>query len=108
MQSIVNLMGTLTVGLCAFLLLRAYTRVRKRLLLWSGMCFAGLTVANALLIIDRLNRAAATNSEHAEGEGESAAVSEPFDSVLALDFVFGLDDLLQWEISNPPAARRTR
>ena len=52
MHSIVNLMGTLTVGLCAFLLLRAYTRVRKRLLLWSGMCFAGLTVANALLIID--------------------------------------------------------
>jgi hypothetical protein len=34
------------------LLLRAYRVVRKRLLFWSGMCFAGLTVANALLIVD--------------------------------------------------------
>ena len=48
MQAIVNVLGTLTVGLCAFLLLRAYARVRKRLLLWSGLCFAGLTLANAL------------------------------------------------------------
>lgn len=52
MQSVVNVLGTLTVGFCAFLLLRAYARVRKRLLLWSGLCFAGLTVANALLFID--------------------------------------------------------
>jgi hypothetical protein len=48
----INILGTLTVGLCAVLLLRAYREVRKRLLLWSGMCFAGLTVANALLIVD--------------------------------------------------------
>ncbi|HEX7114627.1 MAG TPA: DUF5985 family protein [Steroidobacter sp.] len=53
MSSIVNILGTLTVGLCAFLLLRAYARVRKRLLLWSGLCFAGLTVSNALLFVDR-------------------------------------------------------
>jgi len=48
----VNILGTLTVGLCAVLLLRAYRDVRKRLLFWSGLCFAGLTVANALLVID--------------------------------------------------------
>jgi Family of unknown function (DUF5985) len=52
MQAVVNILGTLTVGLCAFLLLRAYARVRKSLLLWSGLCFAGLTVSNALLFID--------------------------------------------------------
>jgi hypothetical protein len=52
MLSVVNVLGTLTVGLCAFLLLRAYARVRKRLLLWSGLCFAGLTLANALLFVD--------------------------------------------------------
>jgi Family of unknown function (DUF5985) len=52
MQAVVNILGTLTVGLCAFLLLRAYVRVRKSLLLWSGLCFAGLTVSNALLFID--------------------------------------------------------
>ncbi len=52
MQFLVNIMGSLTVGLCALLLLRAYARVRQRLLLWSGMCFAGLTLANALVVLD--------------------------------------------------------
>jgi hypothetical protein len=54
MLAIVNILGTLTVGLCAFLLLRAYGRVRQRLLLWSGLCFVGLTISNALLFIDLL------------------------------------------------------
>lgn len=52
MQFIVNVLGALTVGLCAILLLRAYANVRKRLLLWSGLCFAGLALSNALLFID--------------------------------------------------------
>jgi Family of unknown function (DUF5985) len=52
MQAIVNILGTLTVGLCAFLLLRAYARVKQRLLLWSGLCFAGLAISNAILIVD--------------------------------------------------------
>lgn len=52
MLSVVNMLGTLTVGLCAFLLLRAYARVRNRLLLWSGLCFVGLTISNALLFVD--------------------------------------------------------
>ncbi|HUQ10671.1 MAG TPA: DUF5985 family protein [Steroidobacteraceae bacterium] len=52
LQLTVNILGTLTVALCAMLLLRAYVRVRKRLLLWCGLCFAGLTLSNALLIVD--------------------------------------------------------
>jgi hypothetical protein len=52
LQLVVNILGTLTVGLCAILLLRAYSRVRKRMLLWCGLCFAGLTVSNAMLIVD--------------------------------------------------------
>lgn len=52
MLLVVNVLGTLTVGLCAFLLLRAYTRVKQRLLLWSGLCFVGLMTSNALLFID--------------------------------------------------------
>ncbi|HEX3756294.1 MAG TPA: DUF5985 family protein [Rhizomicrobium sp.] len=40
--------------LCAFLLLRAWGYSRYRLLLWSGLCFAGLTVNNVLLIIDKI------------------------------------------------------
>jgi len=53
LQLAVNLLGTLTAGLCAVLLLRGYARARKRMLLWCGLCFAGLTVSNALLIVDQ-------------------------------------------------------
>ena len=52
MLAIVNALGTLTVGLCAFLLLRAYARVKQRLLLWSGLCFVGLAISNAVLFFD--------------------------------------------------------
>ena len=52
MQFVVNILGSVTVGLCALLLLRAYARVRQRLLLWSGLCFAGLTLSNALVVVD--------------------------------------------------------
>ena len=52
MQFVVNILGSVTVGLCALLLLRAYARVRQRLLLWSGLCFAGLTLSNALVVLD--------------------------------------------------------
>lgn len=52
MQFIVNILGSLTVGLCAVLLLRAYAQVQQRLLLWSGLCFVGLTLSNALVIVD--------------------------------------------------------
>jgi hypothetical protein len=48
---VVNALGTLTVALCAWLLLRAYARVHKRLLLWSGLCFAGLTLSNSLFFL---------------------------------------------------------
>ena len=52
MLAIVNALGTLTVGLCAFLLLRGYARVGQRLLLWSGLCFVGLAISNAVLFFD--------------------------------------------------------
>ncbi|EPX57167.1 hypothetical protein D187_006921 [Cystobacter fuscus DSM 2262] len=39
---------------CAVLLLRGYARNRVRLLLWSSLCFVGLTVNNALLVLDKL------------------------------------------------------
>jgi hypothetical protein len=34
--------------------LRAYGRIRYRLLLWGGLCFVGLTVSNAILIVDKV------------------------------------------------------
>jgi hypothetical protein len=52
MAALVYAFGALTTLLCCVLLLRAYGRVRQRLLLWSSLCFAGLTVSNALLFVD--------------------------------------------------------
>jgi hypothetical protein len=52
LQLVVNVLGTLVAGLCAVLLLRAFGSVRKRLLLWSGLCFAGLAASNALVVAD--------------------------------------------------------
>lgn len=39
---------------CTILLYRGYRRTRSRLLLWSSLCFIGLTLNNALLVLDRL------------------------------------------------------
>jgi len=44
----------LTSMLCSGLLLRGYRRNGYRLLLWSGLCFAGMTINNLLLILDRV------------------------------------------------------
>jgi Family of unknown function (DUF5985) len=52
MAQFVYLLGVLTCLLCAAMLLRGYLRGRRRLLLWSGLCFSGLTVSNALLFVD--------------------------------------------------------
>ena len=46
------ILTSLTTRLCAILLLRAYAKVRRRLLLWSGLCFVGLTISNLLVIAD--------------------------------------------------------
>lgn len=37
---------------CAILLYRAYRRVGTRLLFWSALCFACLTLSNVLVAID--------------------------------------------------------
>jgi hypothetical protein len=52
LASLVYLLGTLVTATCAVLLLRGFARSRSRLLLWSGLCFAGLTLSNALLFVD--------------------------------------------------------
>lgn len=44
----------LTAAFCAWLLLRAYRRSRYKLLLWGGICFIGLTLNNALVMVDKL------------------------------------------------------
>ena len=44
----------LTSALCAFRLLAAYRSARYRLLFWGGICFVGLALNNALLVVDRV------------------------------------------------------
>jgi hypothetical protein len=46
------IVSCLTTLLCAILLLRAYGNVRRRLLLWSGLCFVALTVSKILVVAD--------------------------------------------------------
>lgn len=54
MSAVLYVLMCLTTLLCAVLLLRGYFRVRRKLLLWSGLCFAGLTLTHVLTIFDML------------------------------------------------------
>ena len=48
----VYLLGALTSLCCGLLLLRSFGQVKKRLLLWSGLCFVGLAISNLLIFVD--------------------------------------------------------
>jgi hypothetical protein len=54
MSVIIYTLCMITALLCALLLLRSYYRNKYRLLLWSGLCFVGLSLNNLLLVIDRI------------------------------------------------------
>jgi drug/metabolite transporter (DMT)-like permease len=49
---IVYALCTLTALACAMLLARGYQRTRARILFWSALCFAFLTLNNFLLFVD--------------------------------------------------------
>ena len=48
----VYILGALTSLACSLLLLRGYALGKKRLLLWSGLCFFGLSISNTLIFVD--------------------------------------------------------
>lgn len=52
MAPTVYILGFLVTLCCGILLSRAYIGVRKRLLLWSAICFFGLALSNLLLFLD--------------------------------------------------------
>jgi hypothetical protein len=54
MDTIVYTSCALTSILCAFLLLRFFYETRYKLLLWSGLCFAGLAMSNLVLVLDKV------------------------------------------------------
>jgi hypothetical protein len=53
MATLVYALCAATSVACAILLLRGYRSSRTALLLWSGLCFAGLAANNILLLIDK-------------------------------------------------------
>lgn len=53
MPGLVYLLCAGTSLMCAILLLRGYRKTHVKLLLWSGVCFAGLSVENLILYCDR-------------------------------------------------------
>lgn len=54
MATVIYTLCAITALLCAVLLLQAYRRSRYPFLLWSGLCFVGLTANNALVVVDKL------------------------------------------------------
>ena len=52
MAEVVYALGALITLLCSVLLFRGYHQGRQRLLLWSALCFAGLTFSNVLVFVD--------------------------------------------------------
>ena len=52
MDKVVYALGALTSLACALLLLRGHARSGQRLLLWSGLCFVGLTISNLIVFVD--------------------------------------------------------
>jgi len=50
-----SLLAILTCLACTGLLFREYQRRRIRLLLWSALCFVGLTINNLLLFADAIS-----------------------------------------------------
>ena len=49
---VLYLMAVLTCVTCTVLLGRGYMRTGVRLLLWSTLCFVGLSISNVLLFFD--------------------------------------------------------
>ena len=54
MAAVIYSLCALTGLACAILLLRGYQKTRVHLLLWSGLCFVGLTASNVFLVLDRI------------------------------------------------------
>ncbi|HUY94494.1 MAG TPA: DUF5985 family protein [Terracidiphilus sp.] len=52
MNAALYVLTSITMLLCAILLLRGWSRVRRKMLLWSGLCFVLLSVASLLKFID--------------------------------------------------------
>lgn len=55
MAMLIYALCALTALACAVLLLLGARRSGSRMLLWSGLCFCGLALTNALIVVDALD-----------------------------------------------------
>lgn len=54
MAEVVFVLCALASLTCAVLLLRAWFERRVELLFWSGLCFVGFALGNAMLVVDKV------------------------------------------------------
>lgn len=54
MAAFIYTLSALTCLAAFVLLLRSWRATRLRLLFWSALCFAGLSISNILLVLDKL------------------------------------------------------
>ncbi len=54
MEATVYVLSALISLACATLLLRSFVQTRAALLFWAGLCFAGLTLNNVMLFVDKV------------------------------------------------------
>lgn len=54
MAAVVYFLCALTSLACFVLLLRGWRASGHRLLFWSALCFAGMTINNSLLVVDKV------------------------------------------------------
>lgn len=52
MASAVYIVGALITLACSVFLMRGYAHGRRKLLLWSSLCFFGLAISNILVFLD--------------------------------------------------------
>jgi len=52
MAETVYILCAITSLTCAVMLLKGYAATRNKLLFWAGLCFAGLTINNFVLLVD--------------------------------------------------------
>jgi hypothetical protein len=54
MAALIYALCAITASAGCWLILRSYFKSRHRILLWTGLCFAGMSANNLLLVVDRL------------------------------------------------------
>ena len=54
MSAVIYSLCALTAFACAVLLIRSFRLSRSPMLFWSAACFAGLTLGNVILVVDRV------------------------------------------------------